>query len=287
MDVNSLITTPTGQLGRAGAVVSIDQQNQTAETSCPDANHVNVARVESQALSSALSNDDHQVSSHQSGLAYDFGQSEPSLPTASIKRSMQLGIKRIFDVSVASLSLFALSPFFLFAAIAIKLTDGGPVLFKQMRTGLDGEQFKMFKFRSMYIDKCDPTGVEQTKPDDDRITPIGKLIRRTNFDELPQLINIVLGDMSLIGPRPHVEGMLAAERPYDEFVPYYKLRHNMRPGLTGWAQANGLRGPTDDPVRAKARVDHDIAYIQRFSLWLDIKTLFLTVRHELLNSSGF
>jgi lipopolysaccharide/colanic/teichoic acid biosynthesis glycosyltransferase len=144
----------------------------------------------------------------------------------------------------------------------------------------------MLKFRTMYDDHADPTGQAQTRPDDERITPVGRLLRRTSIDELPQLINVITGDMSLVGPRPHVAGMLAAGIDYAELVPYYNLRHTMRPGLSGWAQANGLRGPTDSAEIARARIDHDIAYIQNFSIWLDLKIIWLTLVKEFVTGSG-
>jgi lipopolysaccharide/colanic/teichoic acid biosynthesis glycosyltransferase len=118
------------------------------------------------------------------------------------------------------------------------------------------------------------------------VTPVGRFLRRTSLDELPQLVNVIVGDMSLVGPRPHVEGMLAAGVDYAELVPYYNLRHVMRPGLSGWAQANGLRGPTDSAEAARARIDHDVAYIQNFSIWLDLKIIWLTLVKEFVTGSG-
>ncbi|WP_404404959.1 sugar transferase [Pelagibacterium halotolerans] len=190
------------------------------------------------------------------------------------------------DILLSLATLIFLAPFLAIVAIGIVLTSKGPVLFTQIREGLGGEPFAVYKFRSMYIDRCDASGVAQTKAGDPRLTPIGRVLRRTSIDELPQLLNVLKGDMSLIGPRPHVYDMLAGGRRYRELVPYYAARHGMKPGISGWAQANGLRGPTDDAEVAWARIDHDIAYIQNFSLLLDIKIIWLTLRREFLGGSG-
>jgi polysaccharide biosynthesis protein PslA len=155
-----------------------------------------------------------------------------------------------------------------------------------MRPGLYGRPFEMLKFRTMYADAGDATGVKQTTANDSRVTPLGKFLRNKSIDELPQLINVLKGDMSLIGPRPHVANMLAGDVLYEELVPYYHHRYEMKPGLSGWAQANGLRGPTVDAALAKARIDHDLAYIQNFSLWLDIRIIVMTIRSEFFTGSG-
>lgn len=198
----------------------------------------------------------------------------------------EFAIKRLFDIVCASAGLIVLSALFLVVAILIKASSAGPVFFRQQREGLDGKLFWALKFRSMRVDQCDLSGVAQTVSGDPRVTPIGKFLRKTSIDELPQLINVLRGDMSLVGPRPHVPGMLAAGRDYREVVPYYSLRLAVRPGITGWAQANGWRGPTSLANDARERVDHDIAYIQNFSLWLDIKILVRTVVREFLTGSG-
>lgn len=225
--------------------------------------------------------------SRESGLACYWRGDSPVTPAPSSWRSANLVAKRGFDILFAAAALLALSPLFLIIGIAIKLSDPGSVFFRQDRVGRDGRTFRIFKFRSMYADRGDASGVAQTVAGDDRIMPIGAILRRTSIDELPQLINVVLGDMSLVGPRPHVAGQRAAFVPYEQVVPYYKLRHEMRPGLTGWAQANGFRGPTDDVVRARARIDHDMAYIQNFTILLDIRILVRTLLREFFNGSGF
>src|SRR5690606_32643698 len=134
----------------------------------------------------------------------------------------------------------------------------------------------------LYVAAQDLSGVSQVLADDNRVTRVGRFLRRTSLDELPQLINILRGEMSLVGPRPHVRGMRAADRPYDVLVPYYRMRRLAKPGLTGWAQANGLRGTTQNAAHAIGRVDHDIAYIQNFSFSLDLRILILTLVRELL-----
>jgi lipopolysaccharide/colanic/teichoic acid biosynthesis glycosyltransferase len=160
------------------------------------------------------------------------------------------------------------------------------MLFRQARVGYGGKPFTILKFRTMYADKCDASGVTQTKSNDQRITPLGKFLRRTSIDELPQLLNVLRGDMSLVGPRPHVAGMLAGGQEFERLIPYYTLRHAMRPGITGWAQANGYRGPTVDATVAKKRIDHDIAYIQNFSIPLDIKIIAVTLWKEFLSGEA-
>ncbi len=200
--------------------------------------------------------------------------------------NLHLALKRGFDVVSASLLIVGLAPLLVIVALLVKITSRGPVLFNQAREGLDGRSFQALKFRSMTIDHCDHSGVAQTISNDPRLTSIGRFIRRTSIDELPQLFNVVRGDMSLVGPRPHVAGMYAGGKLYRDLVPYYEDRLLMRPGITGWAQANGLRGPTTETAKAIARVDHDLAYIHNFTIWLDVKILVLTVRNEFLTGSG-
>lgn len=199
---------------------------------------------------------------------------------------IQAAVKRNFDILVSLLALIALAPLLIIVAIAIRATSPGSVLFSQEREGLAGRTFKALKFRSMRSDACDPSGVAQTVDGDPRVTAIGRFIRRTSIDELPQLINVLRGDMSLVGPRPHVPGMWAGGVLYRDLVPYYDYRLQVMPGLTGWAQANGLRGPTDAAEVARARVNHDVAYIQNYSFWLDVKIMWMTIRHEFVGGSG-
>ncbi|MBD8066784.1 sugar transferase [Devosia sp. PTR5] len=187
------------------------------------------------------------------------------------------------DLVLSISGLAFLAPLLIIIAICIKCESRGPVFFCQDREGLHGRIFRIFKFRSMWVTYEDRSGIAQTVAGDGRITRMGRFIRRTSIDELPQLINVVLGHMSLVGPRPHVPGMLAAGIRYDQLVPTYSLRHQVRPGITGWAQACGLRGPTKDRARAIARIQHDLEYVQNFSLLLDFKILVMTLRHEFLS----
>ncbi|KKB10359.1 exopolysaccharide biosynthesis protein [Devosia chinhatensis] len=194
--------------------------------------------------------------------------------------------KRVVDILLSGAALIALMPLMLLVAAIIKITSSGPVTFRQWREGVNGTSFEILKFRSMRQDMCDLSGVAQTASNDPRVTAIGRFIRRTSIDELPQLINVLRGDMSLVGPRPHVDNMRAGGMAYKELVPYYHLRLQMQPGLTGWAQANGFRGSTTDPVRARQRIDHDIAYIQNFSIWLDLRIILITLVREFVGGSG-
>ena len=190
--------------------------------------------------------------------------------------------KRCFDVCVAVLLLVILIPCLFMIAIAIKSTSPGPVLFRQLRYGLNNTLFRIYKFRTLYTEKSDQSGINQIQWCDPRITPIGRILRRWNLDELPQLLNVVKGDMSLVGPRPHVPGMLAAGVPYERLVPYYFQRHRVRPGITGLAQAMGFRGSTEDATRAIARIDMDLKYINSWSFQVDLWILVETARKELI-----
>jgi lipopolysaccharide/colanic/teichoic acid biosynthesis glycosyltransferase len=198
----------------------------------------------------------------------------------------QASAKRAFDVLLSGLAIIALMPLFVLVALAIVLESSGPVLFIQAREGKNGKLFRALKFRSMRTDDCDLSGVRQTVVGDSRITKVGSFLRRTSIDELPQLFNVLRGDMSLVGPRPHVKGMLAGGKDYRHLVPYYELRLLVAPGLTGWAQANGLRGPTTNPELARQRIDYDLSYIEQFSFWLDLKIIWMTIKREFVGGSG-
>jgi lipopolysaccharide/colanic/teichoic acid biosynthesis glycosyltransferase len=139
----------------------------------------------------------------------------------------------------------------------------------------------------MHIDAGDNSGVKQTVQGDARVTRIGRILRKTSLDEIPQLFNVIKGDMSLVGPRPHVPGMLAADLPYEHLVPYYVQRHTARPGITGLAQVNGCRGSTVEPNRAISRIDYDLVYIESWSLLMDVMIIVRTIRKEFLSGSGF
>jgi len=230
----------------------------------------------------AFSGQDAEVRT-QSGLQCRFVR---GVPNFGIAPAWSVATKRTLDVVLGASLLAVASPILAAVAVAVKFSSPGPVIFRQPRYGRDGKPFEILKFRTFYADAMDRSGVRQTAPGDARITPLGRLLRRSNLDELPQLINIIRGDMSLCGPRPHPIGMLAGGLPYEQLVPYYHRRHSVRPGLTGWAQANGLRGPTTDPQKAVARLEHDMAYIQNMSLRLDLIILWRTIVRELTRASG-
>lgn len=210
---------------------------------------------------------------------YRYGRRAYSEPGAS-------AVKRMADVAGAGLALAVLAPLFVALALAIKWESRGPVLFTQRRYGRRGRLFRVYKFRTMYTDMADRSGVCQTVEGDPRITRIGRILRLTSFDELPQLFNVLKGEMSLVGPRPHVPGMLAGGYLYEDLVPYYFQRYTVRPGLTGLAQSNGYRGSTTDPAAAITRVDYDLDYIENWSLWLDCKIVLRTIRREFISGSG-
>lgn len=179
--------------------------------------------------------------------------------------------KRALDVVVSSFLLVPMLPLMLLSALCIKLSSRGPVLFTQTRTGFGGTPFRIFKFRTLTTMDDGPV-VKQVSRDDIRLTRVGRVLRQTSVDELPQLINILRGEMSLVGPRPHAA---AHTDHYGELIGHYAYRHHVKPGLTGWAQVNGFRGETT-LSQMKARVDHDLWYIDNWSLWLDVKILLKT-----------
>lgn len=183
-------------------------------------------------------------------------------------------IKRIEDLLVGGLISLLILPVCLLIAATIKLTSSGPVLFKQYRTGINGQKFKVYKFRSMVQHQEAHGEVTQAKKQDPRITTIGAFLRRTSLDELPQFFNVLQGRMSIVGPRPHA---LAHNEYYKDLVESYMQRHKVKPGITGWAQVNGYRGETDTLDKMKKRVEHDLWYIDNWSLWLDLKIVFLTI----------
>ncbi|MFN0263341.1 undecaprenyl-phosphate glucose phosphotransferase [Tepidamorphus sp. 3E244] len=185
-------------------------------------------------------------------------------------------VKNVFDRVVAALILIAASPVMLAVAAAVKLESKGPVFFKQKRYGFNNELIEVYKFRSMYTDRCDANAVKLVTKDDPRVTRVGKFIRKTSLDELPQLFNVLRGELSLVGPRPHAVQAKAAERLYDDVVDGYFARHKVKPGITGWAQVNGWRGETDTQEKIQRRVEHDLYYIENWSIWFDIYILAMT-----------
>ena len=189
---------------------------------------------------------------------------------------LPVALKRLFDIVAATALLVILSPLLALVAVGIKLDSRGPVLFRQPRIGLGGANFMMFKFRTMRTEACDVLADKLTAVNDPRVTRLGNLLRRTSIDELPQLLNVLLGSMSLVGPRPHALNAKAAGVLYHDAVKNYAVRHRMKPGITGLAQISGWRGPTDTHEQIEQRVAHDLAYISRWSFLSDIGILFRT-----------
>ncbi len=195
-------------------------------------------------------------------------------------RGYRAWLKRLMDFSLALVGLILLSPALVFIAIAVKLSSRGPVLYRQERMGLDGRTFGMLKFRSMRVDAEDRTGAVWAVKNDDRRTSVGTFLRSSSLDELPQLWNVLVGEMSLVGPRP--ERPVFVEKFRGE-IPNYMLRHRVKTGITGWAQVNGWRGDTS----LEKRIECDIYYIRNWSLWLDVKILFLTVFKGFVNPNAY
>lgn len=181
--------------------------------------------------------------------------------------------KRIFDTAAASLALVLLAPLFAVVALLIRLDGPGPVFFLQRRYGFNQEPFRIVKFRTMTTMEDDSRLVSATRFDP-RVTRIGAFLRKTSIDELPQLLNVLAGDMSLVGPRPHA---LAHDQKYERRIAQYARRHNVKPGITGWAQVCGLRGEIATEEKMRQRIEHDLYYVDNWSLWLDIKILAMTV----------
>jgi putative colanic acid biosynthesis UDP-glucose lipid carrier transferase len=177
------------------------------------------------------------------------------------------------DKVLASAGVFALIPFFAVIAAAIRLESPGPVMFTQTRVGFNGRPFRMCKFRTMYTCEDGPV-IHQAQRNDKRVTQLGGLLRKLSIDETPQLFNVLRGDMSLVGPRPHA---LAHDNEYNRLIATYAIRHKMKPGITGWAQVNGYRGETPELGMMEQRIQNDLWYIEYWSLWLDVRILLMTV----------
>ena len=192
-------------------------------------------------------------------------------------------VKRIEDLVLASLILFIVSPVMLFVALGVKLSSPGPIIFKQRRYGLDGHEITVYKFRTMRVCE-DGLQIRQATADDHRVTGLGRCLRRTSLDELPQFINVLQGTMSIVGPRPHA---VAHNEYYRRLIPGYMLRHKVRPGLTGWAQVNGWRGETETLEKMEKRVEYDLDYLRRWSLWFDLKIIWLTIFRSLTDSHAY
>jgi Undecaprenyl-phosphate glucose phosphotransferase len=186
-------------------------------------------------------------------------------------------MKWLFDKIIGGFALLAALPVMAVVATAIKLDSKGPVLFKQKRYGFNNDLIEVYKFRSMYTDKADASAAKLVTKDDPRVTRVGRFIRKTSLDELPQLLNVVFkGNLSLVGPRPHAVSAKAESRLYDEAVDGYFARHRVKPGITGWAQINGWRGETDTHEKIQKRVEHDLYYIENWSVLFDLRILLET-----------
>jgi putative colanic acid biosysnthesis UDP-glucose lipid carrier transferase len=202
------------------------------------------------------------------------------MPMFSVYESPFFGVrsvaKVVSDFVLSSILLVCASPVFVAVAIAIKCSSKGPILFRQLRYGLDGREIMVYKFRSMTVteDGASASTFTQVTRGDPRVTPVGAFIRRTSLDELPQLLNVLEGSMSLVGPRPHA---IAVNEHYRRLIPSYMLRHKVKPGITGWAQVNGYRGGDDLPTMTK-RIEHDLEYLKNWSLWFDLRIIARTVR---------
>jgi len=186
---------------------------------------------------------------------------------------MDAVMKRVTDLILASIGLLLLAPLMVLLALAVKATSPGPVLFRQRRYGLNGEEILVYKFRSMRVMENGATVTQATKGDN-RVTPLGRILRSTSLDELPQLINVLEGKMSVVGPRPHA---VAHNEQYRKLISGYMIRHKVRPGITGWAQVNGLRGETETVEKMRERVRFDLDYLSHWSPWMDIKIICKTL----------
>jgi len=214
-------------------------------------------------------------------------QNIDGIPTISIFDSPMVGasavVKRLEDIILSSLILSLIAVPMLLIAAAVKFTSPGPAFFRQKRYGIDGRPIEVWKFRSMRVME-NGASVTQATRHDSRITPVGAFLRRTSLDELPQFINVFMGDMSIVGPRPHA---IAHNEEYRGKIGSYMLRHKVKPGITGWAQVNGWRGETDTLEKMQKRVEFDLAYINNWSLWWDLKIVFLTLFKGFVHQNAY
>jgi Undecaprenyl-phosphate glucose phosphotransferase len=225
---------------------------------------------------------DVRISAHQSKLrlrprAYSYIGDIPFLAVFDKPLSdWGWAVKEVEDRVIAALLIVLLSPVMLAVALAVKYTSKGPVLFKQKRHGFNNQLVEVYKFRSMFTDMCDANAVKLVTKSDPRVTPVGRFIRKTSLDELPQFFNVLKGELSLVGPRPHATASRAGERLYNDVVDGYYARHRMKPGITGLAQISGWRGETDTEEKIQRRVECDIQYIDNWSVWMDLYILAMT-----------
>ncbi|MBP9736849.1 MAG: undecaprenyl-phosphate glucose phosphotransferase [Rhodoferax sp.] len=223
----------------------------------------------------------YQILNH--GMSVTLG-----IPMVDISVSPMFGGRRlakaVLDYTAAALILVLISPLMLLIALAVKLSSPGPVLFQQKRHGWNGEEIMVYKFRSMVVHQESHGGVTQATKQDARVTPIGRFLRKSSLDELPQFINVLQGRMSVVGPRPHA---LAHNQQYMERIDKYSLRHKVKPGITGWAQICGYRGETDTLDKMEDRIKHDLYYMEHWSLWMDIKIILLTPLATIQNKNAY
>ena len=225
-------------------------------------------------ISLLLEDADDEDATHAIGRIADFDLMQV---TGRAQRSGYVAAKRALDLTLSIAGLIALAPLMATVAVAIKLDSPGPVFFRQRRHGYLNEEIVVWKFRSMRVEASDFSAARQVSADDDRVTRVGKFIRKTSLDELPQIFNVISGEMSLVGPRPHAIGMLSGGAEASKLVETYAHRHRIRPGLTGWAAVNGSRGPVDTAEDVRRRVALDLEYVERQSFWLDVSIILRTV----------
>jgi len=233
-------------------------------------------------ISLLLDGDDDESEAKAVGRIADFDLMHVA---GAAERSGYLQAKRALDLTLSILGLIALAPLMTAVAIAIRLDSPGPIFFRQRRHGYMNEEFLVWKFRSMRTEATDHKAARQVTANDDRITRVGKFIRKTSLDELPQILNIITGEMSIVGPRPHAIGMLSGGAEASKLVETYAHRHRIKPGLTGWAAVNGSRGPVDTAEDVRRRVALDLEYVERQSFWLDV-SIILRTAPCLLGDSG-
>lgn len=209
-------------------------------------------------------------------------------PALNLNASPMVGmnrlVKAIEDRFIAAFILVLISPILMLIALGVKLTSKGPVFFKQLRHGWDGKIIEIYKFRTMYLHEEEHGKVTQAKLNDDRITPLGKFLRKSSLDELPQFFNVLQGRMSIVGPRPHA---VAHNEFYKDSIRAYMQRHKVKPGITGWAQVNGWRGETEMLEKMQKRVEYDLYYIENWSLAFDVKIIFLTVLQGFIHKNAY
>lgn len=209
-------------------------------------------------------------------------------PVLNIRSTPMVGVNRLVkaieDRVIALFILLFISPLLLLIAVCVKLSSPGPVFFKQHRLGWDGRVIKVYKFRTMFMHQDEPGKITQATLDDKRVTALGKFLRKTSLDELPQFINVLQGRMSIVGPRPHA---LLHNELYKDSVPIYMQRHRVKPGITGWAQVNGWRGETDTLTKMQKRVEYDLYYINNWSLRFDLKIILLTLFRGFTNRNAY